>query len=173
MQKGFQRASHIMGGRSSSSSRRGFFWGSSFTFLILSPTSSSTLSFFDSASTSHVWTEAAGEVSAGVSDGGDMGLVTSMTEALGIVTSLCLPSSSCLFLSPALTGRGGALEGSGGGSACTVPVLLKFSDKAKISREASPNQDCHRQQNTAADLLSVCCNLKTCCTSEQTPLVNA
>lgn len=111
--KQVQRESHIMGGRSSPSSQRGFFRGSSFTFLFLSSISSSTLSstlcFSNSASTLHVWAAAVG-LGSGVSDGGEGGLVTFVTEVLRIVILLCFPSSSCLFLIPTLTGRRGALE---------------------------------------------------------------
>lgn len=155
--KRVQQASHIMGGRSSSSSQRGLFRGSSFTFLFLSSTSSSTLSsalcFSNSASTLRVW--AAAGVGAGVSDGGERGLVTSVTEVLTIVMSPCFPSSSCLFLSPTLIGREGPLEGGDWGSACTVTMLLKFSDKAKISREHSSNQDCITDKKT----LQLICSL--------------
>lgn len=154
--KRVQRASHIMGGRSSSSSQRGLFRGSSFTFLFLSSTSStlsSTLCFSNSDSTLQVW--AAAGVGAGVSDGGERGLVTSVAEVLRIVMSPCFPSSSCLFLSTTLIGREGPLEGGDWGSACKVTMLLKSSDKAKISRVHSSNQDCITDNRT----LQLICSL--------------
>lgn len=159
------RASHIMGGRSSSSSQKGFFRGSSFTSLFLFSTFSSTLSsmlcFSNSASTLQVW--AAAGLGGGVSDGEERGSVTSMTEVLGVVMSpSCFPSSSCLSLSPAHFGRVRALEGGAWGSAATVTILLKSSDTAKITRKYSSKGKSrlnHGQQKTAADLLSVCWNV--------------
>lgn len=143
--KEVQQTSHIIGGRSSSSSQRGFFRGSSFTFLFLSSTSSSTLSstlcFSNPASALPVWA-AAGGPGSGLIDGGERGLVTFVTEASRIVNSVCFPSSSCLFLIPTLTGRGGALGDWNGGSACLVTTLLKFSDKAeKLAGKQSSNQE--------------------------------
>ncbi len=170
--KGVQQASHIMGGRSSSSSQKGFFRGSSFTSPFLSSTFSSTLSstlcFSSSASTLQVWAVAGS--GGGVSNGEERGSVTSVTEVLGVVESpSCFPSSSCLSLSPAHLGRVGALEG-GAEAAATVTMLLKSIDKAKITRKYSSKGKSrlnHKQQKTTADLLSVCWNLP-CCTSEHT-----
>lgn len=148
-----QGTSHIMGGRSSSSSQKGFFLGSSFPFRLLSITSSSTLSsttlcFFKSASTLQVW--AAAGLGSGVSSGGESGLIISVAEVLMslVVVSLCSPSSSCLLLSPALTGREGSLGGGGIGSACTVTMLLKCSDKGPISTKQGSDQGCITNSNT-------------------------
>lgn len=153
-----QQASHIIGGRSSSSSQKGFFRGSSFTLLFLSSTFTSTFSstfcFSSSASTLRVWVTAG--LGGGVSDGGERGSVTAVTEVLGMSPS-CFPSSSCLSLSPALWGRVGALEGGAWGSARTVTMLLKSSDKTEITRNYSVNQDCitHSRKKKASALLSV------------------
>lgn len=156
--KRVERASHIIGGRSSSS-QKGFFRDSSFTTPFLSFTSTSTLSptlgFSNSASILQVW--AAAGLGGGVSGGEERVPVTSVTEVLGFVMSpSCFPSFSCLSLSTAHLGMVGALEGGAWGSAATVTMLLKSSDKAKITRKYSStgkSKPHHRQQNIAADLL--------------------
>lgn len=110
--------SHIMGGRSSSSSQKGFFRGSSTIFAFLSSTMSPTLSttFSSGLCLSNFATMlqvlvAAGLIE-GVCDGGESG-GTFETEVLEIVMSLCSLSSSCLLFSSTLTGRMGSLEDGG------------------------------------------------------------
>lgn len=132
--------SHIMGGRSSSSSQMGIFRGSSFTFVCLSSTTSSTLSSALCLFNSMLQVLVAAGLMGGVCDGGQRG-GTLETEVWGIVTSLCGPSSSCCFLRSALTGREGSLEEGGWGAACTEATVLKFNDKAEINGNYHTNLD--------------------------------
>lgn len=135
--------SHIMGGRlSSSSSQKGIFRGSSFTLVFISSTTCSTrssaLCLSDSASILQVLVAAG--LMGGVCDGGERG-GTLETEVLGVDTSLCSPSSPCLFLGSTLTGRKGSLEDGGWGAACTEATLLKFNEKAEINSNFGTNPD--------------------------------
>lgn len=65
--------SHIMGGRSSSSSQTGIFRGSSFTFAFLSSTTSSTLSSALCSCNSMLQVLVAAGLMGGVCDGGERG----------------------------------------------------------------------------------------------------
>lgn len=110
--------SHIMAGRSSPSSQKGFFRGSSSIFVSLSSTTTPTLSnTFSSGlclsnSVAMLQVLVAAGLVEGVCDGGESG-GTFETEVLQIVMSLCGLSSSCLLLSSTLTGRKGSLEDGG------------------------------------------------------------
>lgn len=141
-----QQASHIIGGRSSSSSQKGFFRGCSFISPFLSSTFSLTLSstICFSNFTSSLKVGAVVGPGGGVTDGEEKGSVTSVTEALGITISpFCLPSSSsfsCLSFSPTLFLCRG-LEGRVWGSVATVTMLSKTTIHDKKPRlPGHPNE---------------------------------
>lgn len=152
--KRVQQASHIMGGSSSSTSQKGFFPGCSFTSLFLSSALSSisfsTLCLSNSASTLQV---GAAGLGGGGSDGDESGKITSETDVLVIFMSpSCFSTpSACLSVSPAHLVLVEGLVDEVWGSAPTVTMLLKSSDKSKITKIHSlkcNSRLSHRQRRT-------------------------